>query len=215
MIFMNEEIFADRLDAGEKLANLLEKHRGEDAVVIGLPRGGVVVAKQIAKRLNLPLQLVVVRKIGHPLNPEFAIAAISESGEIASEPSISGTTDPKWFEEESGRQLNEAKRRREKYWGNRPSINLKDKVAIIVDDGLATGLTMLAAISEVKKQQPKKIVVAVPISPLDTARKIKEEVDEFVAVSIPSLFLGAVGAYYEYFPQISDEEVIDSIQNPG
>lgn len=209
---MDEIIFEDRVDAGVKLAELLEKYQGQEAVILGLPRGGVVVAKVIADKLNLLLGIIVVRKIGHPLNPEFAIAAISESGKVVKNENIMTDIEPEWFERESSNQLAEAKRRREKYWGSKDSIQLKNKIAIIVDDGLATGLTMLAAIEEAKTQMPSKIVVAVPIAPKGEAVMIETKADEFIATEIPDQFLGAVGAYYENFPQVTDEEVISLLK---
>lgn len=205
---MNNNHFKNREDAGRRLTILLEKYRGDNAVILALPRGGVVVGKIIAQSLNLPLGLVVVRKIGHPFNHEYAVAAISENGQIVPNEAEIQNIDSGWFKKEAARELKEAKRRRERYWGKREKIPLKDKIVIIVDDGLATGLTMMAAILEVKKQSPRKIIVAVPVSPPETAAKIAKMVDEFVATSIPDNFLGSVGSYYENFPQISDEEVI-------
>jgi len=212
---MDEITFKNRVEAGERLAGILEKYRGSDAVVLALPRGGVVLARVVAKALDLPLGIVVVRKIGHPYNPEFAIAAISESGQIVKNEEQVKNIDQKWFQEEQIRQLNEAKRRREKYWGGQKPIDIKGKTVIIVDDGLATGLTMMAAIAEVKAQNPQKIVIAVPVSPVDTANKIESMVDEFVAIIIPELFIGAIGSYYEEFTQVSDEEVIELIHDPS
>lgn len=204
---MAEHYFQNRQDAGKKLTQKLNKYRGTpNVVVLALPRGGVVVASEIAKSLNLPLGLVVVRKIGHPLNPEFAIAAISESGQIVRS-GETNSVDPIWFQKAAVQELQEARRRRQTYWHKKP-LNLKDKIAIIVDDGLATGLTMKAAILEVKSQNPQKVVVAVPVSPLETAEQIKKMADDFVFFSVPENFYGAVGLYYQNFPQTTDKEVI-------
>ncbi|MBU1092134.1 phosphoribosyl transferase [Patescibacteria group bacterium] len=206
---MGEQIyFTNRVEAGQKLAELLEKYRDADAVVLALPRGGVIPARAVAKALNLPLGIIVVRKIGHPQNPEYAIAAVSESNQVVkNEIEVSGV-DPIWFGTETLRQLKEAQRRRHNYWGDRPPIDLEGKIVIIVDDGLATGLTMMAAIAEAKSHQPKKIVVAVPVAASDTAEQIRSQTDEFVAVSVPDPFMGGVGLYYREFPQVSDAEVI-------
>lgn len=209
---MNNEIFEDRKDAGQKLTQLLERYRNADAIVLALPRGGVVIGSVIARKLNLPLGIVVVRKIGHPYNPEFAIGAISESGQTIQSSDDLAKVDENWFKEETERQLNEAKRRREKYWGDKKPIKLKDKIAIIVDDGIATGFTMMAAINEVRYQKPKKIIVAVPVAPPEATVEIKKIVNKFVAVIIPDPFIGSVGSYYEYFPQVSDEEVMELIR---
>lgn len=206
------EIYHDRKEAGEKLAEVLRRYRNsKETVVLALPRGGVITAKVVADELNLPLGLLIVRKIGAPFNPEYAIAAVSESGEIIKNPKEMQETDSKWFKEEVNRQLQEAKRRRKKYWGSKKPIDLKNKIVIIVDDGIATGLTMLSAINEIKIQKPKKIVVAVPVCPKDTAEEIEKKVDELVSVLTPDFFAGAVGDYYQNFPQITDEEVIHEI----
>lgn len=207
------KIFKDRADAGRQLAKILQRYHGQKAVILALPRGGVITGKEIAQSLNLPLGLVIVRKIGHPDDPEYAIAAISENNQIVTNDAEVKNIDSLWFEAESRRQLDEAKRRRAKYWGDRRSLELKGKIAVIVDDGLATGLTMLAAIKEVKSQKPDKIIVAVPIAPFEIAQKIELLVDDFIAVSLPDLFLGSVGYYYENFPQISDQEVIQALKN--
>ena len=209
----SEALYLNRIDAGRRLVKPLEKYRGQNAVVLALPRGGVVTAKTIAKELNLPLGIVVIRKIGHPVNSEYGIAAISENGEIVKNEEEVANVDQNWFQEESRNQLGEARRRRQKYWGNRKPINIMGKTAIIIDDGLATGLTMIAAIKEVKSQDPGKIIVAVPVSPPDTADKIKAMVDEFIADSIPEPFFEAIGTYYEVFPQVTDEEVIELLKD--
>lgn len=206
------EIYHDRKEAGRKLTKALQKFKNnKEVVIMALPRGGVITAKVVAEELNLPLGLLIVRKIGHPYNPEFAIAVVSEHGEIIRDEEEMKSVDQKWFESEVRAQLDEAKRRRETYWGKKKPIDLKDKIVIIVDDGIATGLTMLSAIKEAKIQKPKKIVVAVPVCPRDTAEKIKGEVGELISVLIPEFFAGAVGDYYETFPQITDKEVIHEI----
>lgn len=205
-------IFRDRVEAGRKLANRLEQYRNQIAVVYGLPRGGVVVAVEIAKTLNAPLDLVIVRKIGHPYNPEYAIGAVAEDGHMVCNETERGSIDQAWFNQEKDKQQKEAKRRREVYLGDRKSISAKDKIAILVDDGVATGLSLFCAINELKHQKPKKIVVAIPVSPPDTAEKIRQQVDELVSLEIPSYFLGAVGAYYQNFDQVEDKEVIGIIK---
>lgn len=212
---MDGMTFKNRTEAGRKLAKLLGKYKGhEEAVVLALPRGGVVTAKVIAKELMLPLGLIIVRKIGAPSNPEYAIAVVSESGEIIKNGNEVEDVDKTWFKEETEKELNEAKRRREKYWGNKEPIEIKNKIAIIIDDGIATGLTMLSAIKEVQLQKPKKIVVAVPVSPKDVSSAIKKEVDEFATVLDEEYYRGAVGDYYDDFPQVEDEEVIKILNDP-
>ncbi|MEK9156478.1 MAG: phosphoribosyltransferase family protein [Patescibacteria group bacterium] len=205
--------FKNRQEAGKKLAEKLEKYRGEEAVVYALPRGGAVVGAEIAGRLNLPLDLILVRKIGHPFNPEFAIGAVSESGRLVGDVLVPNRVDPEWLGREVGCLKEEISRRRQLYLGGRPSRPAQGKIAIIADDGIATGSTMLAAIEEIRNQRPKKVVVAVPVAPPDTAELMRGRVDEFIAILIPETFFGAVGSYYDEFGQVSDEEVVSIMKN--
>lgn len=213
MINMNPIIFKNRAQAGKKLAERLSEYKSGKAVILALPRGGVQVAQELSKKLKLTLGIIVVRKIGHPQNPEFSIASISESGEMVPAFDEISNIDQNWLIKESTRQLTEAKRRRRVYWGNREPINIKNKTAILVDDGLATGLTMLAAVKEAKKQNPRELIVAVPVAPKETVRKVRKAGAKVVAIEIPNIFLGAIGSYYEDFPQLTDEEVIEIINN--
>jgi predicted phosphoribosyltransferase len=206
---MADEIrFRHRTDAGQKLARLLEKYRGRDVVVYALPRGGVPVAKEVARVLNCPLDLIIIRKIGHPGNPEYALGAVAEDGLLVANREDLALVDPQWFEAEKAKQLHEAKRRRELYLQGRKPVTASGKIAIIVDDGIATGSTMLVAVKKVRQEKPAKIVVAVAVSPKETAARFAAEVDEFVAVIIPEIFWGAIGYYYDDFSQVSDEEVM-------
>lgn len=204
--------FRDRIDAGRRLAALLAKYRGQDAVVYALPRGGVPVAKVIAEALNCPLDLIIIRKIGHPGNPEYALGAVTEDGLLVVNEEDLARVDQEWFRAEMQRQIQEAKRRRELYLQGKKPITAAGKIAILVDDGIATGSTMLAAIKKVKKQNPGKTVVAVAVSPKETAEIFAAEVDEFVAVTIPDIFWGAIGYYYDDFSQVSDAEVMDLLK---
>ncbi|MDD4135656.1 MAG: ribose-phosphate diphosphokinase [Candidatus Shapirobacteria bacterium] len=201
--------FKNRAEAAKQLAKLLTKFKDTDTVVLGIPRGGAVTANIVAKELSLPFGIVVIRKIGHPNNREYAVAAIAESGMLVANRDEIKKIDKTWFDGEAERQLLETKRRRKEYGGKRPQIRLTGKTVILVDDGLATGLTMAAAIKEVKLAKPNKIVIAVPVSPKDTAKKLKSEVDEFITPLIPIPFEGSVGAYYENFPQIEDRQVAE------
>lgn len=200
-------IFKDRTDAGQKLAEKLVEFK-EDAVLYALPRGGIVVGAAIAQKLKIPLEIIIARKIGHPLEPEFGIAAISENGHLVKNEEIVATVDQEWFKDEISRQRERAQEERQKFTGNRPVISAQNRVAVLVDDGVATGLTLLAAIEDLKDQKPAKIIVAVPVIPPDVAQKIQSLVNQLVALEIPAQFAGAVGAYYENFSQVSDEEVI-------
>lgn len=201
--------FRDRKEAGALLAKSLESYRNEQAVVYALPRGGVVPGVIIAQHLGAPLDLAIPRKIGHQLHPEYAICAITEDGHLVCNEEEVRQADPTWLEEEIKRQLQEAKRRRTFYGAHREPEDVTGKVAIITDDGVATGLTMLAAIQEVRAREPAKIVLAVPIMPQDTAQLLGDYVEEVVALHIPEQFAGSVGAYYDEFEQVEDKEVME------
>ncbi len=204
--------FRDRADAGRRLAALLARYKNQDAVVYALPRGGVPVAKEIAKALNCPLDLIIIRKIGHPWNPEYALGAIAEDGLLVVQEEDLTRLDQDWFAAEKQRQLQEAARRRQLYLGGKQPLSAAGKIAILVDDGIATGSTMLVAVKKVRREKPARIVVAVAVSPRDTARQFAKEVDEFVAASIPEPFWGAIGYYYDDFTQVSDEAVMALLQ---
>ena len=201
--------FADRVEAGKKLADALKQYKGGETVVYALPRGGVVLGIEVAKELGALLDLLIPRKIGHPSNEEYAIAAVTETGDAAKNEDEVRNVDPAWFVRVIEEQRTEAKRRREKYLAGRPTVAVENKTAIIVDDGMATGLTLKAAILELKLRHPKKIVIAVPVAPKDTVDDIKKTVDEVVALDAPEFFLGSIGAYYKVFAQVSDEEVVE------
>jgi predicted phosphoribosyltransferase len=200
--------FRDRGDAGRRLAALLGKYKNSNAVVYALPRGGVPVAMEVARALDCPLDLIIIRKIGHPGNPEYALGAVAEDGLLVVNQEHLAAVDQQWFKAEKAKQIHEARRRRELYLQGRKPIAASGKIAIIVDDGIATGSTMLVAVKKVRQERPAKIVAGVAVSPQQTAQRFAKEVDEFVAVSIPKIFLGAIGYYYDDFSQVSDEEVI-------
>lgn len=203
------QMFIDREDAGKKLARKLERLKDKNAVVYALPRGGVIIGKVISKKLHLPLDLIIARKIGHPNNSEYAIAAVCDNSVLVKEEEEVKKIDKEWFEKEVRKERVEAKRRRKIYLGGKESVLAWGKTAVIVDDGVATGLTLKAAIEEIKLQNPKKIIVVVPVIPSGTYADLLElGVDEIICLEIPSFFAGAVGAYYKSFPQVSDEEVV-------
>jgi putative phosphoribosyl transferase len=205
--------FADRSDAGRQLGvKLAERYRQKDGVVYALPRGGVVLGVEIARRLEMPLDLIIARKIGHPHNPEYAVGAVTEHGEPVRSPYEIGNIPEQWFQHQALIEREEARRRHHLYVGGRALLSAKGKTAILVDDGIATGLTMEAAIRAIRGQQPEHVVVAVPVVPADTAAKLAREVDDVVALDVPRDYLGAVGAYYDEFRQVSDEEVIALLQ---
>jgi putative phosphoribosyl transferase len=204
-------MFKDRIDAGKQLGNtLLEFKNHPDTVVVALPRGGVPVGFQIAKRLNLPLDIVCPRKIGAPYNPEYAIGAITETGEglldedVIRQLAVSDEYLNQTIKEEAA----VARRRLDTYRKGLGARSFMGKVVIIVDDGIATGATIKAAIASIKKEGAKKIIVAVPVSPPETLREIEALADEAICLSTPPFFQ-AVGQFYENFSQTSDEEVIE------
>jgi putative phosphoribosyl transferase len=200
--------FKDRADAGRKLAQALDAYANRDGVVYALPRGGVVLGVEVARALRMPLDLLIPRKLGHPLQPEYAIGAVVESGEMVVNQWEVSRVDPQWFRQEVEAERREARRRRELYLGGRAPAAVKGKVAIIVDDGIATGLTMEVAIRDARRREPGRLVVAVPVAPPETVERLAREVDEFVVLDRSPYYLGAVGAYYDYFTQVSDDEVV-------
>lgn len=207
-MFSENAIFDSRKQAGEQLAIRLEKYRRKPAIIYALPRGGVILGAVIARSLGAKLSLVIPRKIGHPLNPEYAIGAVTETGEPVLNEAEAAALPPEWLKRAIGDGRVEAGRRREVYLGKGLPLPARGKIAIIVDDGIATGLTMLSATDEIKQQQPARTIVAVPVLPKEAVLILEKAVDEVIAVDVPKFYRGAVGAYYRDFPQVSDQEVI-------
>jgi predicted phosphoribosyltransferase len=204
--------FIDRVDAGKQLAAKLGKYRGR-AVVYALPRGGVVVGAEIAKELEVPLDLILVRKIGHPVNPEYAIGAVAEGGEPVYNKAERQAVDEDWLRAVLREEKAENERRRQQYFpDDYKTPNIRDKVAILTDDGIATGLTMEAAVEALVAHRPKKIVVAVPVAPADSVDHLKTITDEVIVLDNTNNFRGAVGAHYQNFPQVDDGEVIEILE---
>ena len=200
--------FKDRKEAGKLLAEKLLPYKGKEAVVYAVPRGGVVLGKEIADALNIPLDLVITRKIGHPSNPEYAVCVVAENHHIVCNPEEKSALDEKWLAKAVEEERQEAIRRRKVYLGDWKRPDVAGKTAIVVDDGVATGMTFLMALKEARHLKPTKLVAAVPVLPAEMLSKIREEADEVVYLDAPADFAGAVGAYYDEFPQVSDEEVI-------
>ncbi len=202
--------FKDRIDGGKKLAVLLASYKNNpNAIVIGLVRGGMITADQVAQALNLPLDLIVPRKISAPSSPELAVGALTQEGTIVWNNSLLkqlGLTIAD-LAENIEKEKKESVRRLHLYRDKRLPLNLKDKFVILVDDGIATGATMRAAIASARAQGAKKIIVAIPVSSRDALKKIEKEVDEVVCVTVPEVFWG-VGGFYDIFDQTEDEEVI-------
>lgn len=204
-------MFKDREEAGNRLLEKLKSYKNKkDTVILAIPRGGVVLGSVISKGLNLPLDIVVLRKIGHPDNPEFAVGAVSPDGKVFTDPEV--TIDPQYLKDKSEEELEEIKRRIKEYRGNRGEINIKDKTVLLVDDGVATGLTTLKAIDFIKSKGVKEIVLAIPVISRDTALEIKDKIDELIYIETPELFF-SVGQFYESFSQVEDSEVKELLES--
>ena len=202
-------MFKDRKEAGELLARELAEYQGQDAIVYALPRGGVVLGFAVAQALRAPLDLVIARKIGHPSNPEYAVCAVTEEGEPFCEAAERSALDPSWLAQEIKKERAEAKRRRETYLKSRKHYFAKGKIAIVVDDGVATGLTLRAAIRSLRDGKPEELIVAIPVAPHEMVNILRAEADRVVVLKDEKEYLGAVGSYFQNFSQVSDEEVIE------
>jgi putative phosphoribosyl transferase len=204
-------LFADRNAAGEQLAERLFEFKDRDPVVLALPRGGLPVGFEVAKALDAPLGVILVRKIGAPGQPELAVGAVvdGESPETVINEDVKEPLgiDDSYIEAESARQLKEVARRLRLYVGDRPRPEIAGKTAIIVDDGIATGATVRAAIHAVRRRSPARVVLAVPVAPLDTVESLRDEVDELICLSVPALFF-AISMFYGEFHQLDDNEVV-------
>lgn len=203
-------IFKDRKDAGKQLAEKLAHYRDKaNLIVLGLPRGGVTVAYEIAMALNCPLDILIVRKIGFPGNPELAAGAVSETGTVVLNEDIVAAygVSRAYLDRETARQKEEIARRITLYRGGKGVPPLAGKTVILVDDGVATGATAKAAISTLKQEKIAKLVVALPVATQEAEREIAPTVDEWVCLQTPAGFM-AVGNYYYDFTQVEDEDVV-------
>jgi putative phosphoribosyl transferase len=204
--------FRNRSEAGKKLAAALLKYKDQHPVVLALPRGGVPVAAEVATALGAPLDLVLVRKIGVPWQPELAMGAIVDGGApiiVRNEDVIRLTgVDDLAFQAVCDSELAEIERRRQLYVGDRTRVEVNGRLAIVIDDGIATGATTRAALQAIRRRQPSKLILAVPVGPPDTIEAMREEADEVLCLEIHENF-GAIGYYYDDFRQTTDEEVID------
>jgi putative phosphoribosyl transferase len=204
-------MFTDRVSAGRLLAARLQHLRGSDAVVLGLPRGGVPVAAEIAAALHAPLDVVLVRKIGAPFQPELAIGAVADgpNPEIVTDDRLAELAEgtPQYVAGETSRQLAEIERRKRLYYAHRTPERVEGRTAILVDDGIATGATMRAAARSVRRRGAKRLVIAVPVAAAESLDELRSEVDEIVCLE-PSETLQAIGLYYADFRQLDDAEVV-------
>jgi len=208
-------IFQDRADAAKKLAEKLEWLKKEEPIVLAIPRGGVVTGDVIATALGTKLDVVVPRKLGAPYNPELAIGAVMHDGSYFLNTDIIGMLNvpQDYIDAEIAVQMKEIERRLVRFRGSK-KYELQGKTILLVDDGIATGATMFAAAQWVKKQKPKKLIIAVPVGPTETIDKLKEVADEVIVLLSPLLF-GAVGEFYQDFAQVSDDEVREIMSKYG
>jgi putative phosphoribosyl transferase len=211
----SSHVFANRAEAGRRLAERLVRFKSERPLVLALPRGGVPVGFEVAQALEAPLDLILVRKIGAPFQPELAIAAVVDGDEAEIVLNRDLVADLRisegYLERERARQLEEIERRRGLYAAGRPRIEPRDRSAIVIDDGIATGATMEAALHAVRRAGPRRLVLAVPVAPPDTIERLRPQVDEVECLMTPDYF-GAIGMFYADFRQLSDAEVIELLE---
>lgn len=205
--------YADRREAAQRLSESLAGYQVHLPVVLGIPRGGVVVADVVSRALNADLDVVLTRKLGAPGNPELAIGAVAENGTVLLQNHIADKVgaDESYIQQETTRQLAEIRARRERYRSALPKIVLKGRSVILVDDGIATGATMQASIWAAREEGPSRIVVAVPVGSQDAIERLQQEADEVVCPYIPEYFY-AIGQFFVDFGQVDDEEVMEILQ---
>ena len=205
-------IFRDRTHAARQLAEKLAGYKGKNPLILAIPRGAVPMARIIADELEGDFDVVLVRKLRAPFSPEFAIGSVDESGwtYVADHAASAGGT-PEYIEHEKETQMETMRRRRAQYTPVRPPIDPAGRTVIIVDDGLATGATMISALHATRAKNPAKLVCAVPVSPPDTLQKVEKLADEVVCIEAPQWF-SAVGQFYTDFPQVEDDEVVEILR---
>lgn len=204
--------FKNRQDAGEKLAKMLTDYQNK-ALVLALPRGGVLVGSQIARRLNAPMGLIMVKRISHPKSNEYGIGAVAEDGHVLLNRKELAQVDHTWFLREYIQKRFEARKMRDKYMANQRKLEVEKKTVIIVDDGVATGFTIKLAINEVRHFKPNKVILALPVVSRDVYDRLISEVDSVVALDIPKVLQNSISNYYQDFHEVDDEEVIEALQN--
>lgn len=207
-------VFQDRQEAGRLLAKELAPYQNRpEVLVLGIPRGGVVVAYEVAQALGAPLEIYITRKIGAPQNSELAIGAVSGDGNMVIDRSLvkSLGVSENYLAQEAANERAEIQRRLRRYRGEKPGPQIAEKIVILVDDGVATGATVLATLQSLRSSQPKELVLAIPVAPRDTLERLKGEADKVICLHAAEVFW-AVGSFYLEFGQTSDEEVIALLQ---
>lgn len=201
-------LFRDRVDAGKKLGSAMKQLGGCGVVVLGLPRGGVVVASEVADALGASLDVIVTRKIGAPGEPEYALGAVAQDGEVIIDRQAAESlgVSREYIDAEIGRKRKEVKERTNRFRGDTPFPSLEGKVVVVVDDGMATGSSVEAAIMYLKKRRPKELIVAVPVAPADVVRALADGGTKVICLETPEPFF-SIGEFYEDFGQVEDDEV--------
>jgi putative phosphoribosyl transferase len=213
IISYSSEPFRNRVQAGQLLAREMSDYQGRNSIVLGIPRGGILVAASLAQVLEGELDIILSRKLGTPYQPELALGALAETGElflnryVVEELSIPDT----YIEQEKARQMEEIRRRSRLIRSVRPRVVLRDRIVIVTDDGIATGATMQAAAWAIRHEKPEKLIVAVPVASEEAVNRLAPDVDEVICLRMPANFM-AVGQFYSEFTQVTDEEVVDILR---
>jgi len=208
---MNHQAFHNREDAAEQLAQELKKLELHDPLVLGIPRGGVIIAAKLAHELNTEVDVALARKLRHPFQPELAIGAIAEDGQAYLHKDAAEGVDEEYLNQEKEQRLAELKDRRDMFRQVRPAASVEGRTVIVTDDGIATGSTMFAALKALKARNPRELIVAVPVAPPSTLQQLQSKCDRVVCLTAPAAFF-AIGEFYEDFTPVDDEEAAAALR---